>query len=168
MVIAIDPIFGDFDLEQFDEAWGVDKEENVFREWPIINCKYCGGKLDINKKWRRRLFCSDKCATKYHHKKYIKKHNGKYKARRLTQLYRDWILIIKGNNCEVCGGSDNLHIHHKSYDMTSESKPKEILSKITLLCRSCHIKLHKQTNKAKLTQDLNKETSSNEDIQEFI
>lgn len=44
-----------------------------------------------------------------------------------------------GNCCAICGGNDNLNVHHRNYNNLG----KETINKdLIVLCRNCHSKFH--------------------------
>ncbi len=63
------------------------------------------------------------------HKKYLLRQKDNYKFRKK--------IIFLRKNCEVCGGSDNLEMHHKEYVNGVEQN-------ILLLCRTHHRELHRK------------------------
>lgn len=50
------------------------------------------------------------------------------------------VFRIKGNKCEWCGSTKNLHIHHTRYDLVT-------INTLKLLCKSCHKKEHYRLKK---------------------
>lgn len=57
------------------------------------------------------------------------------------KAYREFILVVRGSKCEVCGGNKNINIHHKHYikgRLAWEYLPNDVM----VLCRSCHAKVH--------------------------
>lgn len=58
--------------------------------------------------------------------------SDKWKNKRL-QLFK-----IKGRKCEVCGSTKKIDVHHKHYERLT----CELLSDLSVLCRSCHEKEH--------------------------
>lgn len=59
----------------------------------------------------------------------------------------EWKAIAKakkeadGNKCQVCGSTENLEVHHKTYD---PDPMKGLLSfkNLTTLCKDCHLSAH--------------------------
>ena len=47
-------------------------------------------------------------------------------------------MSIKGSNCELCNSTDNIELHHLTYERLTN----EHLSDVILLCRNCHQKQH--------------------------
>lgn len=52
---------------------------------------------------------------------------------------REWVFNRKGRKCKVCKSTENLHIHHCTYEMLG----KERLRDLVPLCQSCHDLVHK-------------------------
>ena len=50
---------------------------------------------------------------------------------------REYILTLK-HACEICGGKDNLNVHHKNYESVGNENTEDII----VLCRRCHQKEH--------------------------
>lgn len=60
------------------------------------------------------------------------------------EAYRNFILVAKGHECEVCGKKTWLQIHHKAYK--NGHKAWEYLpNEVVVLCRDCHKNIHKIT-----------------------
>ena len=47
-------------------------------------------------------------------------------------------LEFAGNRCEKCGATDELHVHHLTYDRFGH----ENLTDLQVLCRDCHETVH--------------------------
>ena len=73
-----------------------------------------------------------------------------------TQQFRFDIMREKGFVCENCGATDNLQLHHKSYDWTlryrkSKHFERKVidfrpnLPKFRVLCKACHFAEHKKS-----------------------
>lgn len=67
---------------------------------------------------------------------------------------RNFLLKLKQKrNCYICSSFENLHIHHKTY----KNFRREELRDVVVLCRKCHIFLHRlKRNSKKLTKNLTK------------
>lgn len=58
------------------------------------------------------------------------------------EAYRNYILTVKGHQCDICGSKTWLQIHHKAYK--NGCKAWEYLpSEVVVLCRDCHCNIHK-------------------------
>jgi len=72
--------------------------------------------------------------------------NIKDKVRR-----KDLILLgiyALGGKCMVCGSKNGLMIHHETYN------PNYLeLSKIAILCASCHVKIHRHKIDLKISEE---------------
>lgn len=66
-----------------------------------------------------------------------------------THYYRDNILNIKHNMCELCGEKKGLELHHKRY-IWYESMNKN-MENISVLCRECHTTITKLNDADKNT-----------------
>lgn len=58
------------------------------------------------------------------------RHPDRHKARLLANRFKN---VLKKSNCEECGGTDGLHMHHPDY-----TRPLDVKT----LCRGCHDRLH--------------------------
>ncbi len=54
------------------------------------------------------------------------------------QSRRRIALVAASHRCQVCNASDNLDVHHRTY----ERRGAEHESDLTVLCRSCHAVFH--------------------------
>jgi replicative DNA helicase len=53
---------------------------------------------------------------------------------------RDQALERTGSRCQVCYGSDNLNVHHRTYERRGNEDPMDL----TVLCQSCHSWFHRR------------------------
>ena len=64
---------------------------------------------------------------------------------------RYWMAISKrlrdGAKCEICGSTENLHVHHKTYE--HHGYEHLYLEDLQCLCNDCHLKVHHELNKKK-------------------
>lgn len=63
-----------------------------------------------------------------------------------------WMAISRmvkdaAGECEECGATDNLHVHHLTYD--NHGNEHNNLGDLKCLCRDCHLKAHHELNKKK-------------------
>lgn len=73
--------------------------------------------------------------------KEILSYNEQLKDRR-WKAFREFVMIVRGNRCEKCGGRDFLQIHHIQYKkgcLAWEYNCNEVM----VLCGNCHQKIHK-------------------------
>lgn len=70
---------------------------------------------------------------------------NKYKH---TKDYRAFVIKSLGNKCEDCGAGISLVIHHKKYQKKLE------LTDLSLLCTSCHAKVHSSIKRPKISANL--------------
>ena len=54
------------------------------------------------------------------------------------QIIRKEVLRRAKNRCQICNATDNLHVHHRTY----ENKGDEDLADLTVLCSDCHQIFH--------------------------
>lgn len=45
----------------------------------------------------------------------------------------------RGNKCQVCGGENELQVHHNTYDRLGNEDDNDLV----LLCKSCHFLFHR-------------------------
>ena len=57
------------------------------------------------------------------------------------------MLIRKCGKCELCGSTENLHVHHKTYE--NHGYEHLHLDDLQCLCKECHIKVHNELKKNK-------------------
>lgn len=93
-------------------------------------CKSCS--REIGKINYRKYKDSDtyKKIRRRNQKKYYENNKDKVKAHAIASRYKD---RIKKSECENCGDTDQLHMHHPDH-----SKPLEVIT----LCVSCHEVAH--------------------------
>ena len=53
----------------------------------------------------------------------------------------------EGSKCEICGSTENLQIHHKTYE--HHGYEHLYLEELQCLCKDCHLKVHHELNKKK-------------------
>ena len=95
----------------------------------------------------KQLYCSKICKTRAHSARRSKhriQHGRKYCS---TAAYRNIILSMFDTQCTQCDSTKNLHIHHI---IPRYLGGQDIISNITILCGTCHIKLHKEYDKKEL------------------
>lgn len=52
---------------------------------------------------------------------------------------RDEVLKKQNHKCIACGCEGNLHVHHHTYENLGNEKPHDLF----VLCKGCHLKVHK-------------------------
>lgn len=65
--------------------------------------------------------------------KYLSKHSNRHEVRMQTNNAIDKGLIVRAENCENCGGSENIEAHHDNYNYPLN---------IRWLCKNCHASWH--------------------------
>lgn len=95
-------------------------------------CEFCGkrfnrkrfnGRLEDAGRFKARRFCSLSCASS--------------KNTVTVAGYRKRAVKHRGDRCERCGTTENLHAHHRDHDITNNAP-----ANISTLCATCHIQGH--------------------------
>ena len=106
---------------------------------PRKYCSYCGlrlhrkrynGRLEDYGAFNRRTFCDKACMALGHDTRAVGKQGHLYRARRHRKA-----------NCEQCGTSEKLHVHHIDNDWRNDDP-----ANLKTLCSSCHLKHHWQSD----------------------
>ena len=112
-------------------------------------CAYCGKRL-VRKMFGkrredfgvflRRKYCGRDCMKKA----FIKRDAQDQSVRNARQSADRIVYNILGKQavCEVCGSVSNIDVHHIDGDPHNNS-----VDNLQLLCRSCHMKAHRQSTK---------------------
>lgn len=69
----------------------------------------------------------------------LKEAYQKYLNSKEWKKKRDKFKELKGGKCEVCGSTENLHVHHLNYDCLG----KETINDLACLCKGCHLSAHR-------------------------
>lgn len=113
-----------------------------------LNCgkplerKRFNGRIEDISCFNRRKFCDRKCMRIYmlangdKADNYGTRHES---ARKIIELSRDL------KKCEICGAANNLDVHHKD-----ENYNNNALENLVVLCRSCHMKIHRKFSVCKV------------------
>ena len=85
------------------------------------------------------------CLSKKQAKKATWLNSKESYAMSLTQsewkAFRQFIFVVRGDSCEICGSKKNLQVHHRHY--IKGRKPWEYLpEEVMVVCHTCHSKLH--------------------------
>jgi hypothetical protein len=114
----------------------------------VSKCKYNNLKGFAKKsidEYNKFIKENSKTKPKKKVKKDTKPKISTFKKRYLKYLdSKEWATIkiemklYKGNKCEICNSSKNLHVHHKNY----KNLFKEEYSDLMLVCEVCHKKIH--------------------------
>lgn len=96
-------------------------------------CKECGNIFLFDMTDTRKRYCSPSCRYK-----------SRYKRRSaMNSLSTDWkhevIVSLFNYECQICGISKKLHIHHI---IPVSIGGRNHISNITVLCSKCHRNLH--------------------------
>ena len=120
----------------------------ITKPTPIKYCQYCGKKLERKRYnnrledssvFMRRKYCGVECMRRAFVKKDGSEQNygeAHHSARKITYL-----IMNKQKVCEICGETKNIDVHHKDYNYNNNS-PQNLM----LVCRRCHLKLHRKKN----------------------
>ena len=129
--------------------------DNRRKEDPVIYCKYCGKKLERRRfpsgrledlsAFSRRKYCDRMCMRK----DYLKTESGNQTyGNAHTTARKANELIIKKQECEICGKTGKLDVHH-----IDDNYQNNDLKNLMILCRSCHMKQHMKNDKCKICGD---------------
>ncbi|MCH5315443.1 MAG: HNH endonuclease [Eubacterium sp.] len=115
-------------------------------------CAYCGkrlerkrfanGRLEDFGVFSKRKYCSMTCMRKAFLK--IGNNNQTYRVSHSTSQKINE-LILQRTTCENCGKSGNLDVHHIDGNYQNNN-----LENLKVLCRSCHIKEHRNKSLCKV------------------
>lgn len=124
-------------------------QSKLIKPTPEKYCAYCGKKLERHRyngrledlsAFKRRKYCNQDCMRKAFVKKdAAEQGNGEAhaSARKIAYLIEE-----REKVCEMCGSTKNVDIHHKDHNYNNNSSDN-----LMLVCRSCHMKLHRPTKK---------------------
>ncbi len=60
------------------------------------------------------------------------------KSKEWLQIRRGLLFGRLGRKCELCGSTENIHVHHSNYDNLGQ----EQINDVVVLCEECHAKFH--------------------------
>lgn len=116
------------------------------KETPLRYCQYCGAKLERKVFSKGRLedvavFCKRKyCNRECMRKDWLKTEKGNQSSRSAhTTSRKANELFLQRYECELCGKTQNLDVHHIDGDYQNNK-----IDNLMVLCRSCHMKQHRQ------------------------
>ena len=91
-------------------------------------CLACGADMTGLRDLKRRKFCSRHCmVTKRLQEPLTNKSTAYYRARK----------AVTKSECERCGVTERLHVHHKDKNPLNDSPQN-----LQVLCSKCHAKVH--------------------------
>jgi len=108
------------------------------RKGTAFTCQACGKQFyrSLSKiKAGGGKFCSWKCAKERQGKDHPNYKYGSHTFKKLAETLKD-------KKCSLCGSEKNVDIHHKD-----GNKKNNELDNGILLCRQCHMRIHKLKNK---------------------
>ena len=110
-------------------------------------CKYCGKKLERKRfgngrledftVFKKRQYCDRICMRKGY---LCNSPNQTYRSSHQTARTTAILFFPEITICSVCGKTGKMDIHHIDGDCHNNS-----VDNLTVLCRSCHMKLHAAT-----------------------
>lgn len=124
----------------------------LMKPTPVKYCAYCGAKLERKiyngrredlTAFNRRKYCGFECMKRAFVKKDATNQNwgeSHHSARKIVYLIED-----REKVCEICGSTKNVDIHHKDGNHHNNESDN-----LMLVCRSCHMKLHREVKKCKV------------------
>jgi hypothetical protein len=114
-----------------------DKENNRYATNPKLR-RY---KIRIFHRWRKRN--KDRHSKDVLKNYYLNKSKWSSRSKTLRIVNSNkYPTILKERLCKLCGGIDNIEIHHECYPIIKIDIIKAILDgKIYFLCQNCHKKL---------------------------
>lgn len=113
---------------------------------PEKYCAYCGkvlhrvrfasGRLEDLGAFTRRKYCNRECMKKA----FVKTDTSlqTYRCAHQSAYRLAYDVIGKEKVCEVCGSKKNIDVHHIDGDYRHNDP-----SNLMVVCRSCHMKIHK-------------------------
>lgn len=57
------------------------------------------------------------------------------------KAFRQFIFVVRGESCEICGKKSNIQVHHKEY-INGRKAWEYLPNEVMVLCASCHKRLH--------------------------
>lgn len=124
-------------------------KNKLIKQTPEKYCAYCGvkmerkiyaSKLEDFGAFMRRKYCCRDCMRK----NFVKTNAAYQNNREAHASARKLVYLIDEREkvCEICGSTKNIDVHHKDGDFHNNSKEN-----LMLVCRSCHMKLHRPVQK---------------------
>jgi 5-methylcytosine-specific restriction endonuclease McrA len=86
-------------------------------------------------------FLRERRAQKASHQSTSQQRTSEYEAHIKSKKWRAFCAEIRksrGDACEKCRGTKELHVHHLTYERLGDELPSDV----QLLCRACHEKVH--------------------------
>ncbi len=121
--------------------------KSMIKPDPEKRCAYCGarmhrvrfvsGRLEDLAAFTRRKYCNRVCMRKAFIK--VGHTEQDYRPAHLSAFHLAYDILGKEKKCELCGSSKSIDVHHKDFDYKNNT-PENIM----ILCRSCHMKIHRK------------------------
>ena len=83
-------------------------------------------------------FCAQENFFEDNHKSWWQDQHSKYLQTKRWKDKRILVLERDNNQCQKCGSTDNLHVHHLTYKHWRNEELEELIT----LCSSCHSSIH--------------------------
>jgi len=144
-------------------SWMRGKSNEVLRERVDTECKYCEKNLSLQKnEIKKRNFCSNECLSNWMSKNFSGKNSPAWKGGSPSWRGSNWetqrqkCLERDDYQCQKCGISKNLHVHHiKPVHQFNTEKDDwwmqaNKLGNLLTLCKSCHFEVHSNEKSSKL------------------
>jgi mannose-6-phosphate isomerase-like protein (cupin superfamily) len=118
-------------LNENNPAWIDDKENRI--------CEGCGEKFEYTRrnlhKGQERVFCSLDCSRNNgNNKEFTTNINGGHKySFGFNKKLKNKIKKRDNNCCQLCGATEDLHVHHIDYNKKNKDE-----NNLITLCRRCH------------------------------
>lgn len=118
----------------------------ITKKTPEKYCSFCGKKMErkrINGRledlgvFKRRKYCGMECMRKSFVKTKGEDQSwgpAHHSARKIVYL-----IYNMEKKCEICGSDKNIDVHHKDCNPNNNDR-----SNLMLVCRSCHMKIHRR------------------------
>lgn len=134
-------------LDQVIEYWGkknwlTQKGERVANVSAIVNV---ANSYVVQQKRKNGVVGFDKIVEKKNSEgEWVNKRDPYTDQLNMVQwkAFREFIFVVRGKKCEVCGKPSNLHVHHREY-INNRFAWEYLPSEVMVLCSDCHRYIHK-------------------------
>lgn len=120
-------------------------------------CPQCGKTYETAS--RSQKFCSDECCKKYNKRKseqkkaYDKAKDYQRLKARAHSLAVEVVRLLGHDQCECCGSTENIQVHHKDLRWLNNSPEN-----LQVLCTKCHNQEHSRIKEEWKSKGLTYET----------
>jgi hypothetical protein len=128
--------------------WTKEKTREYNKEYQLKNKEKIKEQKRVYYKNNKHLWDARANVWRSNNKEYYNSHQKK-----LRHLVREYCRYLHGNVCSVCGSINNLDFHHiepknKKFKICNRSyitdELMKELEKCILVCRSCHMLIHRE------------------------